>query len=846
MPGSAFSLEVNPKIPAKLARLTELANDLWYSWDRATRDLFIRLDANLWETVNHNPKVFLRRVHEKRLVEAAQDRVFLESYNRVLSAYDTYLLEPFRQYDQPTLARDDLIAYFCAEFGLHESFPIYSGGLGILAGDHCKAASDLGLPFVAVGLLYRQGYFAQAIDGEGNQIANYKDSNFDDLPITPVLQHNGEEIRITVDMAGRTIHAKLWMARVGHIRLYLLDTDLPENNNDDRYITHRLYGGDTVMRIKQEMMLGIGGVRALRAAGIQPTVWHINEGHAAFMILERVRELVGKGLDFNAALEATASATVFTTHTPVPAGHDIFPQDMMQDYFRNKFSHFKVSQGEFLGLGHKPESGPGFNQTALAIRGSRHQNGVSRIHGRVSSELVADLWPQVPPKDNPMSYVTNGVHVGTFLAREWHDVFDTHLGGDWRNKLSDTQFWDKIDQVPDHLYWSVRQTLKSEMVDDVRRRLLHQHGRNGVSEAHLDRIVEWLDPVEPNYLVVGFSRRFATYKRATLLFEDIERLAKIVNNSKQRILFVFAGKAHPADRPGQDLIRSICHYSKMPEFEGKIHMLENYDMALARSLVRGVDVWLNNPEYPLEASGTSGEKAGINGVLNLSVLDGWWGEGYDGHNGWAIKPFISNDVVRARREESNALYELLEEQIIPLFYRQGAHGYPSEWVKKSKASMKTLIPRYSSARMVGEYVSKFYRVAGQHGRRLASNDYEGARTLSTWKSRVAKAWPEIALKRVDHPIERMSFGQKLNLELAVRLNGLEPSDVRVECVLNPDSGEQAVSYLFSCTGIGKKGEHLFTLALEPEICGLVDYKIRIYPYHELMAHQHETGLMIWL
>ncbi|MEW5790287.1 MAG: alpha-glucan family phosphorylase [Pseudomonadota bacterium] len=851
MPGSVFSLEVNPKIPAKLVRLSELANDLWYSWDRPTRELFFRLDPALWDAVGHNPKVFLRRVEEARLVEASQDRVFLESYYRILSAYDTYLLEPVRQHDQPTLGHDDLVAYFCAEFGFHESFPIYSGGLGILAGDHCKAASDLGIPFVAVGLLYRQGYFSQIIDGEGNQLASYTDSDFADLPVMPVLQDDGNEVKVEIELPGRVVMAKLWVARVGHIRLYLLDTDLPENSEEDRGITHRLYGGDINTRIKQEIVLGIGGVRALRAAGLHPTVWHINEGHAAFQILERARELVAQGLDFRAALEATAAATVFTTHTPVPAGHDIFPHELMLEYFRDFIPQLKLDTGAFLALGHKPAEGSGFNQTALAVRGSRYQNGVSRIHGGVSSRMMVDLWPQVPPDENPMTYVTNGVHIPTFLAQEWMDLFDSYLGGEWRNKLSDAAFWHRIDQIPDHLYWSVRQALKSQMINHVRERLSHQHRRNGGSEAHLDRLLRYLDPLDPSILMVGFARRFATYKRATLLFEDPERLRRIINHAERPVVFIFAGKAHPADRPGQDLIRNIHAIAHQPEFEGKVHMVEGYDMGLARALVYGVDVWLNNPEYPLEASGTSGEKAGINGTINLSVLDGWWGEGYDGHNGWAIKPLKTVDPFRARQEEANSLYELLEEQVIPLYYQAGKYGYSTEWVKKSKHSMKTLLPRFNAARMVGEYVNKFYRPAARQGLRVTAEDFRGAHALAQWKERVQVAWPGVGITRLDQAPARLQFGQQLRIELAVQLNGLQAEDVRVECLFRHHDDllnrEQPRSYLFRSEGEAEAGgAHRFVLNLEPETCGRIDYQIRIYPYHELLAHPHETGLMLWL
>ena len=635
MPGTAFSLEVTPQLPPRLRRLEELCNNLWYSWHRPTRLLFHGLHPTLYRKAGHSPKAFLKRIDQQRLLEAAQDPVFLGSYNNVLSDYDTYHNEPMRQYGAERLRQSDLVAYFCAEFGFHESLPIYSGGLGILAGDHCKTASDLRLPFIGVGLLYRQGYFFQTIDNEGNQHAAYSDSDFDDLPITPVLLEDGSELQIKVGMPGRSVAVKVWQARVGHVTLYLLDTDLEQNNAHDRDIGHRLYGGDRTTRIEQEIILGVGGVRALVAMGLKPTVWHINEGHAAFLVLERMRQFTTQGLDFASALEATASNTVFTTHTAVPAGHDHFPEDMIRHYFDECSRELRISIDELLALG-RTASTPEFNMTALAIRGSRHHNGVSAIHGDLSAHICANLWPQIEPEDNPIDYVTNGVHATTFLSDLWDELFDRLLGPGWHQRLTDQACWNGIHAIPDQLFWSVRQSNKSQMLQLVRQRVAEQFARNHVSEAHIDRVFKFADPNNPNVLTIGFARRFATYKRATLLLENLDWLRQITSDPERPVLFIFAGKAHPADQPGQDGIRWLSGIARTPEFEGKILVVEGYDLRLARRLVSGCDVWLNNPIYPLEASGTSGMKAGINGVINLSVLDGWWGEGYDGSNGWAI------------------------------------------------------------------------------------------------------------------------------------------------------------------------------------------------------------------
>ena len=849
-PGTAYTLEVNPKIPRRLARLEDLANNLWYSWDRPTRLLFIRLHPGLWDAVDHNPKAFLQRVDEKRLTDAVDDPVFLGNFNRVLSAYDTYHNEPMRRDGSEWLRQTDLVAYFCAEFGFHESFPIYSGGLGILAGDHCKAASDMRLPFLGVGLLYKQGYFSQTIDGEGNQQALYSDSNFDDLPITSVTRDDGSEVQVTVDLPGRAVAVKVWQARAGHVTLYLLDTDIEPNSPHDRDIAHQLYGGDRTTRIEQEIVLGVGGVRALAELGLKPTVWHINEGHAAFLLLERMRELVLKGLDFPTALEAVAVNTVFTTHTPVPAGHDHFDAGMMTTYFERFYGDLKIGRDEFLALGRS--GGDDFNMTALAIRGSRFHNGVSRIHGGVSSRICASLWPQIESQENPITYVTNGVHVPTFLSQEWVELFERYLGFGWSHRLCDKQFWESVTRIPDHLFWSVRQSLKSQMLQAVRQRIAQQHYRNNGSEAHLDRMLKYADPVNPNVLTIGFARRFATYKRATLLFQNVDWLREIVSDPERPVLFLFAGKAHPADVPGQDLVRRLHQISRMPEFESRVLLVEDYDMRLARRMVSGVDVWLNNPVYPLEASGTSGMKAGINGVLNLSVLDGWWDEGYDGGNGWAIKP-ASNllDDQRRDHEESRTLYELLQDQVIPLYYNRGKLGYSPEWVKMAKHSIASLLPRFNSTRMVGEYLKKFYLPATQQGRRYSQSNFENARAIAAWKTRVRQAWTGVRAHRIDAPRRNIAFGDSLRFEVAVNLNGLRHDDVMVEMIIarqtKRDKLRESMRYEFESQGrTTGSGEQLFALELTPELCGRLEYRIRVYPCHELLTHPFELGMMLWL
>jgi starch phosphorylase len=849
-PGTAYHLEVNPVIPRALARLSDLADDLWYSWDRPTRELFARLHPGLWSAVGHSPKAFLKRVDQRRIDAAAKDPVFLYNFHRVLSAHDTYEEMGARDATAVRLGPEDHVAYLCAEFGFHESLPIYSGGLGILAADHCKAASDSNLPLTAVGLLYRQGYFAQTIDADGNQHANYTDSSFDELPIDLVRGDDGRELRVEVVLPGRNVSMRVWRARAGHVTLCLLDTDVAENAEHDRLITYRLYGGDRTTRIEQEIVLGIGGVRALAALGIEPTVWHMNEGHAAFMVLERVRMLTREGAPFATALEAVAASSVFTTHTPVAAGHDQFASDTIAQYFESYCADVGTSMPALLDLGRMP-GGHEFNMTALAIRGSRYHNGVSRIHGEVASRTLRDLWPEVPPEENPVDHVTNGVHVRTFLAVEWFDLFDRYLGPEWIQRLRESAEWPDIDRIPDHLFWSVHQHLKSAMLEAVGERLRRQQSRNQVSESHLDRLLRFANPADPSVLTIGFARRFATYKRATLLLDNLDWLRAIVGDPMRPVLFIFAGRAHPADVPGQDLIRELARAAKLPEFEGKILLVEGYDLRLARRLVTGVDVWLNNPIYPLEASGTSGMKAGMNGVINLSIQDGWWGEGYQHGNGWAIKPAIgAPDAERRDRDEARSLYEILQDEVLPRYYDRAPAGYSPEWVRMAKTSMATLLPRFNAGRMVNEYVAKLYAPAAAQGRRFAVDEFAVARTVAEFKRRVHDAWPRVSLRVSSAGPQRIAFGDAFAIEVEADLAGLDPDDIVVELVLErvdarSGQGERRSYPLRPSDGVDAAGRHRYAIELAPELCGHLTYRVRAYPSHRDLAHRHETGLMRW-
>jgi starch phosphorylase len=852
MSGTRFSLEVQPRIPAELKRLEDLANDLFYSWDRQVRRLFTRLDQDLWGSSGHNPKTFLRRVSQERLEAAVNDRVFMEDFQRVLAAYETYHEQVMPDVIREHISSDDdLIAYFCAEFGFHESLPIYSGGLGILAGDHCKAASDLCLPFVAVGILYRQGYFNQTIDEHGNQISHYSPSDFHDLPVSQVLDDDGKPLVIEIDFPDRKVSLHVWCAKAGHINLYLLDSDLEENQDHDRIITHQLYGGDKTTRIQQEIVLGIGGVRALRALGIHPTVWHINEGHSAFQILERCREGTLKGYDFDTALEVIAAGTVFTTHTPVAAGHDIFDHELVSGYFKDYIKDLKIDMQKFLQLGATPGNHGAFNQTALALRGSRFHNGVSRIHGTVASEMEHYVWPDVPYRENPIRYVTNGIHLQTFLAREWSNLYDMRFGRAWRDELLNEEYWQRIDEIPDHSYWSLRQSLKTELFENVVSRALHQYRRNGCSEVLMERLTKYITGSDSDILTVGFARRFATYKRATLLFSDPERLSRILKNPERPMLLIFAGKAHPSDAPGQELIRTIHEFSLRPEFIGHILLLEGYDLALGRKLVTGVDVWLNTPEYPLEASGTSGQKAAMNGVINLSVLDGWWAEGYNGENGWAITPHEPHfDPEYRNHEEASELLGLLESKVAPLYYDRNTQGYSESWVNISKASMKSIIPNYNAQRMVRDYIVNFYAPASHHNSKLCEDDYKGAQQLAAWKTRIKQQWEHVSMRRVDDVRTSLMAGDSLKIEVAVSLGELTADDVILECIVGTDTSHENFvereHVRLQPAGTNGDNETLFRIDLEPPLSGLQFYKLRLYPSHPLLAHRFETGRIIWL
>lgn len=837
-----------PTLPEPIRRLEELAYNLWWAWTPEAQALWCDIDPQLWETIYHNPIKFLRDVAQERLDAAAQDAAYLQRYAELFTTFDQYMGHDatWFQRTHPDHLRDGMgIAYFSAEFGLHESLPIYSGGLGILSGDHCKAASDLNLPFVGVGFLYPQGYFRQRIGPDGMQGAEYNKLDLTEVPARPALGQDGKQVMVQVELPGRTVSAQVWTIQVGRIRLLMLDTDVDPNAPSDRDLAARLYGGDREMRISQEIILGIGGVRALRALGYQPTVWHMNEGHSAFLGLERIRYLLKEeGLTFDEAVEAVRASSIFTTHTPVPAGNDAFPFDLVERYFYTYWPQLGISREQFLTLAaHEGQ----FSMTVLALRLSAQANGVSELHGQVSRAMWNDLWPATPPDEVPISHITNGVHQQTWLAPAMERLFDKHLPTTWREQDDEPTLWAKVHDIPDAALWEVRQQMKQQLVAFVRERVsaqYHQQGRGPVAVRRAERLLD------PNALTLGFARRFATYKRATLIFRDKERLKRILNDPSRPVQILFSGKAHPADQPGKEFIREVIQLSYEPGLEGRILFIEDYDMNVARHLLAGVDVWLNTPRRPLEASGTSGEKAAMNGAPNFSVLDGWWREGWNGKNGWAIgeeRAYTNPD--EQDTADVLSLYATLEEEIVPLFYdRRDDEGIPHEWLTIVKENIASLTPQFSMSRMVKEYTSLLYVPAQEAEVHLMAGQYGSARDLAAWKRRIHQHWSGVRIEAERDGRTQSKVGQPLTLVAHVQLGRLAPEDVRVEIVTGREEAgrlRDPRSHPMSLTDTLGQGIYRYSGTYTPAQSGRRAYGVRVLPAHPDLFHPQEMGHTIW-
>ncbi len=853
------TLKIEPSLPSPISRLKELAFNLWWVWNYEAQKLFINIDQILWEKVYHNPVKFLLEIDQKSLLRVCEDKEYLSLYEKVMKKFDEYMNEKETWFAKNFPEhKDKLVAYFSAEYGFHESIPIYSGGLGVLAGDHIKSASDIGLPIVGVGLLYKQGYFNQRINSEGWQEAIYYNLDFNQLPLQKIFNGN-KAVQIFVNLPGRKVYANLWKVKVGRAEVILLDTNTPENRPEDRWFTSQLYGGDQEMRITQEIFLGMGGVKALNELGYKPDVWHMNEGHSVFSGLERIKNLViEKGLSFNEALTYIRTNTIFTTHTPVPAGNDAFPLQLQAKYFKNYWESVKITENEFMELGREidPHGYQIFSLTVLALKLAGRANGVSELHGHVSRKLWQKVWEQLPAEENPITHITNGIHTQSWIAFEMASLFDKYLGKEWEKNLSNEEFFKKIDEIPDEELWQVHQELKRKMVEFVRRRAKEEWIRHGVSYVEIeDQLGELLNP---EILTIGFARRFATYKRALLIFRNIERIKKILNNPQMPVQLIFSGKAHPKDTPGQQFIKQIFDLAKQEGFKGKIFFVEDYDLNVARYFVQGVDIWLNNPRRPLEASGTSGQKGPVNGIINFSVLDGWWREAYfkNPEAGWSIGRDVEYpDNELQDKEDSLDIYSKLEKEIVPLFYTRNEKGIPVGWIKKMKASMKTVIPNFSTDRMVKEYTEKMYVPAMIQENKFKENNYKLAKEFTLWKNYVNGLWNNIFIESDSiipsgDSIEG-TISEGVEISAVVKLGGIKSEDVRVEVYYRKidDKGNVILDNLSCPMQIKEElgeGRIKYSTILKPENGGRYEYTIRIVPYHPDLIHPYELGLVSWL
>ncbi|CAN5268273.1 glycosyltransferase family 1 protein [soil metagenome] len=845
-----ITFNVTPRLPESLEPLREISLNLWWSWEPSARKLFWSLDEKLWEKVNHSPVRMLQLCRQSRLEAMAADDDFLRSLDNVYSRFRAYLART-DTYGKGRTSQGT-IAYFSAEFGFHESIPIYSGGLGILSGDHCKSASDLDLDFVAVTLLYRHGYFRQQINRDGMQEAIELDQNFHHLPIEEVTR-DGDEVKFTIELPGREVTVKVWQMKVGRVTLYLLDTDLLENRDDDRVITAQLYGGDKDMRIRQEIVLGIGGVRTLHALGVHPQVYHMNEGHSAFLSLQRIADNMERtGIDFASAIQVVAASNVFTTHTPVPAGNEVFARELFAEYL----GHYAEAAGipfdrlYSYGLSTSAAQGDPFSMTVLALRTSRHANGVAKLHGAVSREMWKDVWKGVPVDEVPITSITNGIHTKTWLSPDISALYDRHLGSDWEDHLTDPEYWRRIVDIPSDELWETHQMLKARLVQFIRTRVVAQRQRHGDTPELLRKAAQVLDS---EILTIGFARRFATYKRAVLLFSDPERLLSIIKNSERPVQFVFAGKSHPADDAGQRFIQQVIEFSRTPEFEHHVVFLEDYDHHLGRRLYQGVDLWLNNPLRPLEASGTSGMKLPPNGGLNFSVLDGWWPEAYNGENGWPIGEDITDGSLEFQNKvDANSLYHTLENRIIPLFYAKPDGHLPVAWINLMRESMRSITPAFNTHRMVMEYNERLYEKAAAAHASLGADGGKNAKTLSKWKAKMRSEWEKIKVvsARIDVPDRfHVTVADLVKVQATVQLNGLSPDDVAVQAYFG-DSDDNVISWPkivdLELVGPADPAADLTYEGMIPtEESGSYGVNVRIIPRSDHMTQPHELRLIRW-
>jgi len=847
-------ITVNPQLPKRIGKLAEISNNLWWSWNTEFLRLFKIIDRDLWETCEKNPVKFLKRVSQDRLEAVATNTEFLKEYDRLAKEFDDYITSKNTWFSNKYPEnKKDLIAYFSAEYGLDQTIPIYSGGLGILSGDHLKSASDLGIPLVAVGLLYKNGYFHQKINGYGDQETEYNNIELSDLPINLVKDENGEDLKINVKFEKRKVYLKVWQINVGRIKLYLLDSDIDENSPEDREVTLKLYGGDQEMRIKQEIVLGMGGTNLLtRALGLNPTVYHMNEGHSAFLILELIKNIIKeKKVSFEVAKDIASSKTVFTTHTPVPAGNDIFPIGLVEKYFKEFWPRLNLDREEFLKLGMKPctELETGFNMGILALKVAGKKNGVSKLHGAVSRELFGDVWPEIAANESPITYVTNGIHTCSWLAPSLKELYNKYLIPYWQDNIYKDEVWENINNIPNQELWGIHQQRKQKLLDIVKESTTNRLRRSGYSYEEINDITSKLNP---NALTIGFARRFATYKRATLIFRDLERITQILNNADRPVQLIFAGKAHPADKEGQDLIKRIHEISMMPQFKGKIFLLENYNIAMSRYLVSGVDIWLNNPRRPMEASGTSGQKASVNGVINFSVLDGWWAEGYNQENGWTIGTNAEFTSYEEQDDaDSQSMYRTLEEKIIPTYYSKDENGISDKWMKIMKNSIISTGGKYSTSRMLVDYTNNLYMPLCNLTKKYYEN-IDNVAEFNLWKKNLYINWKDIKITQKNNLNNiTMDAGNNIEVKCEVQLPNIDVNNITAQCYYGKilDNGiveNVSIIPMKLSNSDDENRVYEYTTRIELKTGGNYGYTFRVMPKHEMLLDSENLNLVKWI
>ena len=847
-------ITVNPQLPKRINKLSEIANNLWWSWNTDFLKIFKEIDIDLWENVEKNPVKFLKLVSQEKLEQAEKNTSILKKYDKIVDDFEGYMSSKNTWFEKKyPNSKNDLIAYFSAEYGLDEIIPIYSGGLGILSADHLKSASDLGLPFVAVGLLYKNGYFHQKINSYGGQEAIYTNIDLDNLPIIPVKDSNGNDLIINVKLPKKRLYLKVWQINVGRIKLYLMDSDIEQNTDEDyRSITLKLYGGDQEMRIQQEIVLGMGGVNLLRTLGLNPTIYHMNEGHSSFLILEIIKNIMKeKKVSFELAKEIATSKTVFTTHTPVPAGNDIFPIALVEKYFKDFWPRIGLERDEFLKLGMKPCKNleAGFNMGILALKVAGKKNGVSKLHGAVSRELFGEVWPNIAANESPITHITNGIHTCSWLAPNIKELYNKYLIPYWQDNMHKDEIWEKIQNIPNEELWNVHQNRKEKLLKLVKENVTNRLRNSGV---RYEEIAEITSKLNSNALTIGFSRRFATYKRATLIFRDLERITQILNNEKRPVQLIFAGKAHPADIEGQNLIKYIHEISMKPQFKGEVFLLEDYSIAMARYLVSGVDVWLNNPRRPMEASGTSGEKASVNGAINFSVLDGWWAEGYNSKNGWTIGTNAKYDSYDLQDEaDSISMYNTLENKIIPMYYEKGENGISEKWLQMMKNSIISTGGKYSMSRMVVDYTEKLYMPLCELTNNYFS-DIEKVANYCAWKKEANLSWNRIKIMQNNNMDNiTMDAGNKIEVSCMVELPNIELENIEVQVYYGKilDNGTiENISIIPMKLEKQIDAEiktYEFKAKIELTTGGNYGYTFRVMPKHEMLLDSANLNLVKW-